>query len=92
VRYQITGEAFSEPGAHIASLISCPARVEIKVVDRKTGEVIYSDRQTSRAVDLAEHVAGKSAIQKASHLLGIRLLEKLTQLLPPKGQQPPKPQ
>ncbi|HSZ55555.1 MAG TPA: CsgG/HfaB family protein [Tepidisphaeraceae bacterium] len=82
VAYVVEGEAFSEFGAQIANLMSCVARVEIKVVDRKTGEVIYTDRQTSRAVDLAENVAGKTALQKAGHSLGIKVLEHFAATLP----------
>lgn len=74
VKYEVRGEAFSEFAARIATLVNCTARVEIKVVDRKTGEVIYVDRQTTRAIDLAENVAGKTALEKAGHLLGIRVL------------------
>jgi curli biogenesis system outer membrane secretion channel CsgG len=71
----ISGEAFSEFATRIASLVSCSARVEVKITDRKTGEVLYSDRETARAVDLAENLAGKTALQKAAHLLGIRILQ-----------------
>jgi curli biogenesis system outer membrane secretion channel CsgG len=77
----ISGEAFSEFAARIGTLVSCSARVELKITDRKTGEVLYSDRETARAVDLAENIAGKTALQKAAHLLGIRVLQHYQQAL-----------
>ena len=84
VAYVVEGEAFSEFGAQIANLMNCVARVEIKVVDRKTGEVLYTDRETARAVDLAENIAGKSALQKAGHVLAIKVLQHLASTLPAK--------
>lgn len=82
VQYVIDGEAFSEFGAHIASLVNCVARVEVKMVDRKTGEVAFTDRETSRAVDLAENVAGKTALQKAGRVLGIKIVRHLAESAP----------
>ncbi|HEX4056414.1 MAG TPA: CsgG/HfaB family protein [Tepidisphaeraceae bacterium] len=79
----ISGEGFSEYAARIGNLVSCIGRVEIKVTDRKTGEVLFSDRQTARAVDLAENTAGKTALQKAAHALGIRILSHFADTLPP---------
>lgn len=73
----ICGEAFSEYGTRIGNLVSCVARAEINVINRKTGQLIWADRQTSRSVDLSEEIAGKSALQKAGRMLAIRLLEQL---------------
>ena len=77
VKLVVHGDAFSEFAAKIGNLVSCEARVEVKVTDRKTGEVLFNDRQTTRAVDLAENVAGKTALQKAGRIVGIRLLQHL---------------
>jgi TolB-like protein len=82
VRYVITGEAFSEFAARIATLVNCTARVELTVTDRKTGEVAYTDRETTRAVDLAENTAGKTALQKAARQIAIRLLRHFDKTLP----------
>lgn len=71
----VSGDAFSEFAARIATLVNCVARVEVRITDRKTGEVLYSDRETARAVDLAENIAGKTAIQKASRTLAVRMLQ-----------------
>jgi len=73
----MTGEAFSEYGLRKGNLQSCRARIEIKVRNRATGELIVVDRQTSAAVDIAEHVAAKTALQNAAAELAKRTLPKL---------------
>jgi hypothetical protein len=79
----VTGEAFSEFNARIGNLVSCSARVEIKAADRRDNRVIFSNRATTRAVDLAENTAGKTALQKGGRELGIRLLQHFADTLPP---------
>jgi TolB-like protein len=71
----ITGEAFSELGARIGNLVSCSARAEINLISRNDGRIILAERATYRAVDLSEHIAGKTALQKAGRGLAIRVLE-----------------
>lgn len=73
----ISGEGFSEMQGRVGNLASVKARVEIKAVDRKTGKVLASDRQTAIAVDLGEQVAGKTALQEAAAQIAERLLPKL---------------
>jgi hypothetical protein len=73
----ISGEAFSEFGMRKGNLISCKARVEIKVRDKATGDLIAVDRQTSVAVDIAEQTAAKTALQNAALELAGRILLKL---------------
>lgn len=74
---EITGEAFSEMGMRKGNLQSCRARIEIKVRDLATGAILSVDRQTSSAVDLAEHVAAKTALQTAAAELADRLIPTL---------------
>ncbi|MCG3147464.1 MAG: hypothetical protein PCFJNLEI_00904 [Verrucomicrobiae bacterium] len=74
---EITGEAFSEFGMRKGNLVSCKARVELKAIDNATGRVIFIDRETTIAVDLSEHLAGKTAIQQAAAKLTERMLPKL---------------
>jgi TolB-like protein len=75
----ITGEAFSEFAARIGNLVSCLARAEINVISRKDGKIVLADRATARAVDLAENIAGKKALEKAGRTLAIGVLEHVAQ-------------
>ena len=61
---EITGEALSEFGMQKGNLKSCRARIEIKARDVASGNIISEDRQTSVAVDLAEHIAAKNRAAK----------------------------
>lgn len=74
---EIMGEAFSELGLRKGNLVSCKARVELKVRDRASGQLIFIDRQTCVAIDVAEHLAGKTALQEAGAKLAERLLPAL---------------
>jgi len=74
---EITGEAFSALGVRKGNLISCKARVEIKV-RKRTGEILAVDRQTSAGVDIAEQTAAKTALQNAATELAERVLPKLS--------------
>jgi Curli production assembly/transport component CsgG len=75
--YRISGEAFSEAGLRRGNLLSCRARVEIKAVARKGGQVVLMDRQTTVGIDTAEHIAAKTALQEAGAALAERLADKL---------------
>ncbi len=58
------------------------ARAEINVIDRKTGRIVLAGRRTDRAVDLAEAIAGKTALQKAGRKLSIEVLRHFAKTLP----------
>lgn len=74
----IAGEAFSEAAGRRGNLISARARVELKATRAADGKLLFVDRQTDVAVDLAENVAGKSALENAARKLLDRLLPALT--------------
>jgi TolB-like protein len=76
-QFLIQGEAISEFATRRGNLISAKARLEVKVIDRATGKIVATDRQTSVAVDLADQIAEKSALQEASAEIAERLLPKL---------------
>lgn len=73
----LTGEAFSEFGMRRGNLVSCAARVEIKAVATDGREVVAVDRQTTRALNLSEQIAAKTALQEAAAILAERVLPKL---------------
>ena len=59
------------------NLVSVKARLEIKAIDRATGTIIATDRRTTVVVDLAEQIAGKTAIQQAAAEIAESLLPKI---------------
>jgi TolB-like protein len=73
----LTGQGFSELATRHGNLISVKARVEVKAVNRKTGELLAADRQTEVVVDLTEQIAGKEALQHAAAAIAERLLPRL---------------
>lgn len=73
----LSGEGFSQFASRHGNLVSVKARVELKALNPESGQVIAVDRQTSVAVDLAEQIAGKAALQDAATSLAARLLPKL---------------
>lgn len=74
---EITGEAFSEYGLRKGNLQSCRGRIEITAHDHATGQILAVDRQTCMGVDIAEHVAAKTALQNGAVELAGRLLPQL---------------
>lgn len=75
--FSIEGEAFSERAVQRGNLVSCKARVELKLRNLATGAMIASDRQVSVAADLGEHIAAKSALAAAGAELAERLASKI---------------
>lgn len=81
----IAGEGLSEFAARHGNLVSVKARLEVKAVDQRTGQVLAIDRHTALAVDLTEQIAGKSALQEAAANLAARILPKLVEPAKTKG-------
>ena len=73
----ITGEAFSETGSFHGNLVSCRARIELKMTRGATQDIIAVDRETQVAVAGGARTAGKDALQKAADKLIERILPKL---------------
>jgi hypothetical protein len=73
----ISGEAFSAAAGRKGNLHVAKARIEIKAIAVKPGEILAVDRETSVAIDLAEQTAGKTALQQAAETIAIRVLPKL---------------
>ncbi len=78
---RITGEAFSELAMRRGNLVSCRARVEIVVTGPGSPALLHTDRQTDVAIDVAEHVAGKKALENAALKLLDRVVPKLVPAL-----------
>jgi TolB-like protein len=78
----IKGEAISELAGRIGNLNSCNGRVELRLINYADGKTLFADRITARAVDLSEQIAGKTALQKGAHALGIRILQYFADTLP----------
>jgi hypothetical protein len=83
VQVIIKGEGVSEFAGRVGSLTSCNGRVELTVVNYSDGKTIYADRITTRDVDLSEQIAGKTALQKGAHVLGIKILRHFAETLAP---------
>ena len=49
----------------------------MKAVDQGSGKIVAVDRQTTVAVDLAERIAAKNALQEAGAMPAERLLPKI---------------
>ncbi len=73
----VVGEAFSEFALRTGDLVTCAARAEINVIDRHSGRILCAERDTQRGVDLAEEIAGKTALQNAGHRLGLAVARAL---------------
>jgi hypothetical protein len=81
----VVGEAFSQFALRTGELVTCAARAEVNLIERHTGRIVLADRATDRAVDLAEHIAGKTALQKAGRRLGLAVCRKLVTYKAPAG-------
>lgn len=79
VDYIVTGEAFSEFSTRIGNLISCAGRVEINMISRDDGKILLSVSEVARNVDLSEGIAGKGALQKSAHAVGLKVLQKIVE-------------
>lgn len=74
---EISGQAFSAFGMQKGNLISCKSRIELKVREVATGNILLVDRQTSVGVDLAEQTAAKTALENAADELADRIIPEL---------------
>ena len=70
----ILGEGISERGSDHDGLMSCKGRVELKVVDVKSGEILTAQSAYGAGVDVAERIAGKRALQAAAQNLAPDLI------------------
>ena len=75
--FLITGEGLSELAGRRGGLVSVRSRLEVKVVHRRTGEVVAIDRHMARVADTTEMIAGKEALQQAAAIIAERIIPKI---------------
>ncbi len=80
VDYLLEGEGVSAHAAQIQSMISCRARVELRLVEVPGRSVTVSDRGAAAGVDLLEALAAKGALEQASILATDGVVKRLTEL------------
>ncbi len=73
----ILGEGISEKATEREGLISCKARVELKVIDVRTGQVLMAKSAYGAGVDVAERIAGKRALQAAGRDMAVSIIPEL---------------
>ena len=73
----ILGQGISERASNRSGIQSCKARLELKAIDIKTGEVLLSKSTYGAGLDVAEHIAGKRALQAAGRQMAIDLIPAL---------------
>lgn len=70
----ISGEAFSEFAMRLGEMVSCRARVEVKLTEVSSSKLLWADRETAISLGLAENIAGKDALQQAALEMSERLV------------------
>ncbi len=74
----IVGEAFSEGGGRTGNLVTAKGRLEVRALDARTGEILAVDRRTETAVDLAETIAAKTALETAARAAAVGIIPEMT--------------
>jgi len=73
----LVGEGFTEFATRRGDLIGVSARVEIRVIDNVTKQIIAVERHSGIEFNVSEVVAGKTALQRTTAKIAERLLPKL---------------
>ena len=73
----ILGQGISERATARSGILSCKALLELKVIDIKTGNVLLAKSTYGAGLDVAEHIAGKRALQAAGRQMAIDLIHEL---------------
>ena len=77
----VIGEAFSEFSDDYEGLISCRARVEVRVVKTDSGEILAANGVHESGADITELTAAKKSLQEAGKKMGNYLVEKIPEKL-----------
>ncbi len=73
----ILGQGISERASTRSGIQSCKARLELKAIDIQTGEVLLAKSTYGAGLDVAEHIAGKRALQAAGRQMAVDLIPEL---------------
>lgn len=73
----ITGQTVSERTNTQGGMVSCRARLEIRVVSTDDGTILATNAVSGGGIDVSEVVANKQAIQNASETMTQYLLDRL---------------
>jgi hypothetical protein len=73
----VVGESFCEFAAGNGEAAAANARAAISLIDRRSGGVLLTGRQSHRTLDLPETLAGKTALQSAGRRLGVSIAQRL---------------
>lgn len=80
--YLVTGEAFAEEyGAVAGGMRGYTARLEVKVIDLASGQVVFSDAFQAGAAGMTDALAGKTALMNVGKLAGQKLPALLNEVL-----------
>ncbi len=82
VRVLLVGEAFSEPAGQYGSLSAVRYRVEVRALDRATGDVIAVAKRTGTYADASMVAAGKTGLQRAAAGIAYELIPRVAAYLP----------
>jgi len=86
--YYVLAEGFSEFGKRFSEdLVTCVTRIEIRIVDAKTGNVLAAGSKDGRATDLSELLAAKQALRKTTRQLLLEVTEQLSRGRAPKAKE-----
>lgn len=75
----IIGEAFSESGGRTGNLFIGKGRLEVRALDAETGKILAVNRRTETAVDLAETIAAKTALEAAARAIAVKIIPEMTE-------------
>lgn len=81
--YLVTGEAFAEEytGRVAGNMRGYTARLEVKVIDLASGQVVFSEAFQGSGVGLTDAIAGKTALMNVGRAAGQKLPSLLNQVL-----------
>ena len=85
VAFLLEGEGVSAYATQVQGMVSCRARVELRLIAVPGRSVSLVEKGVGARVDLLEALAAKSALEDAAHNATVALLGRLNQLQKKKG-------